>query len=505
MKELNSTIHGLYFPSNENNDAHYRILHIPPEMCYALSSRDKAPFLMHVEIAFTGKSVYDEDIYAPYQHIHDRKYLYPEPEQGEQGGEEGRQRKVSGEGRRSINIQINAEGIKTDYFDPSRRQTIASSNRMLQDLEAANANASKARAERSKSISGLSSVSHSASVGDLVSLRQENKRHESIKNAFGCARIPSLASACCACRLAVLQCSSIACACYPRPVPRTDARKFGKWTTVLSRHTQHCDDDAHPHDTHIFNTTTLRESWEEKKTRLRAKSMHREDLDDGRDVDWDLKSVIFKGGSIHTHTRASPSSPHVCVYVAPKEMRVTTRVHCLLFIPCFRAHARIRSLTHPSQPTTCPGDDCRQEVLAMQLILLFDQIFKEAKLPLRLRPYSVMVTSAQSGLIETIPNATSIDSLKKAVQGFTSLANFFEDYFGPKGSPAHDLAQRNFVESMAAYSVVCYFLQIKDRHNGNIMLDNEGHIIHIDFGFMFSNSPGESATISFDTRLYLPL
>ncbi|CAL0319707.1 unnamed protein product [Lupinus luteus] len=135
------------------------------------------------------------------------------------------------------------------------------------------------------------------------------------------------------------------------------------------------------------------------------------------------------------------------------------------------------------------GDDCRQEHLAVQLISHFYDIFQEAGLPLWLRPYEVLCTSSYTALIETIPDTASLHSIKSRYSNISSLRDFFIAKY-QKDSPSFKLAQRNFVESMAGYSLVCYLLQVKDRHNGNLLMDEEGHIIHIDFGFMLSNSPG---------------
>jgi phosphatidylinositol 4-kinase B len=144
--------------------------------------------------------------------------------------------------------------------------------------------------------------------------------------------------------------------------------------------------------------------------------------------------------------------------------------------------------------------DMRQELLAFQLVREYQKIFFNANLPIFLRPCKVLVAANGGGLIETVPNAISVHSIKKGIlmslgrSEFTpedlSLKGHFIRKFGIPGSEKYLKAVDNFIKSLAGYSLLTYTLQIRDRHNGNILLDRSGNLIHIDFGFMLSNSPG---------------
>lgn len=136
------------------------------------------------------------------------------------------------------------------------------------------------------------------------------------------------------------------------------------------------------------------------------------------------------------------------------------------------------------------GDDLRKEMLAQQVLEMMRQIFDSARLDILLTPYQIVPTGANAGLVEFINTARSIDRMKKSSPDVPTLREYFEYTYGPPYSPRYISAVTNFTRSLVGYSLLTYILQVRDRHNANLLLDDDGSIIHIDFGFILGDSPG---------------
>eukprot|EP00467_Chlorarachnion_reptans_P026403 CAMPEP_0114501480 /NCGR_PEP_ID=MMETSP0109-20121206/8518_1 /TAXON_ID=29199 /ORGANISM="Chlorarachnion reptans, Strain CCCM449" /LENGTH=845 /DNA_ID=CAMNT_0001679207 /DNA_START=129 /DNA_END=2663 /DNA_ORIENTATION=+ len=363
LQKLNRKIPpNVYLPWSTMDSKHFVIRRFIPEAARSLNSRDKAPYMLFIEILYTGKSCGDDDVFS---------------------------------------CDMTMEDAKSNLNQQNGKKEMSQLARTVDELKKTYGSKFTG-AEFSKCIRKFGAkikMKNGVKVGDANDLE------------LLCRQLTNniLAS-----RLVVEDGKTESKDSAPRP---EDFIIKPRATYKIAGNDSGSDRSSRPDP---FGTP-----WRKKKSR------YKKDSPVGMLKNWDLISVIYKG-----------------------------------------------------------GDDLRQEVLAMQLIKMCDKIFSDAGLPLQLTPYEVMVTSANSGLIETVHNATSIDGLKGDWPNFTSLADFFEGFYGQRGTSRHEQAQRNFVESMAAYSLVTYIFAIKDRHNGNIMLDREGRIIHIDFGFMLNNSPG---------------
>jgi phosphatidylinositol kinase/protein kinase (PI-3 family) len=144
------------------------------------------------------------------------------------------------------------------------------------------------------------------------------------------------------------------------------------------------------------------------------------------------------------------------------------------------------------------NDDLRQEAFAMQLIELCAEAFKISGLELWTYPYRILATGRTTGIIEMVQNSMSFDSLKKR-PGYEEggMLGHFKKMTEYEADPpaALKIAKKNFVRSLASYSLLSHLFVFKDRHNGNLLLDTAGHVIHIDFGFIFGIAPGGSFSL----------
>ena len=118
-------------------------------------------------------------------------------------------------------------------------------------------------------------------------------------------------------------------------------------------------------------------------------------------------------------------------------------------------------------------------------------------------PDSISLDSLYSRMAKKTGYPTPVDSIRSsskdsngevenAQPSKNGIKAFFEIQFGPKSSKEYQVARNNFMKSLAGYSMICYILQLKDRHNGNLLIDRDGHCVHIDFGFILGKTPGQN-------------
>ena len=120
-----------------------------------------------------------------------------------------------------------------------------------------------------------------------------------------------------------------------------------------------------------------------------------------------------------------------------------------------------------------------------------EHIWRENQLDLRMSCYSVLPTGLNQGFIEVVPNSVTVQALQQMEGKWTGVfkTNIMTDFLKANNSTdvTLNIAKENFLYSSAGYAVASCVLGIADRHPGNIMVQRDGHFLHIDFGHFLGN------------------
>ena len=95
--------------------------------------------------------------------------------------------------------------------------------------------------------------------------------------------------------------------------------------------------------------------------------------------------------------------------------------------------------------------------------------------------YRILMITNEIGIIEYLDNCLTLKNITQ--KGYTLQNYILENNRHEKIG----VLKERFAKSLAISSCMSYILGLGDRHTGNIMISNEGNIIHIDYGYILEN------------------
>lgn len=149
-----------------------------------------------------------------------------------------------------------------------------------------------------------------------------------------------------------------------------------------------------------------------------------------------------------------------------------------MLIPCLTTENKLYTILSKSE-------NVRKDQMIMNIIYLMEQVVKrEEKVELDLIKYNILPTGNNSGLIEIVQNADTIYYIQEKLK--SNIMNYIiED----NENVQIGILRTRFIKSTAAYCVITYLLGIGDRHLENIMVNRDGRLFHIDFGYILGMDP----------------
>jgi phosphatidylinositol 3-kinase len=226
-----------------------------------------------------------------------------------------------------------------------------------------------------------------------------------------------------------------------------------------------------------------------------------------KEIPQDLLEVIFKGQYLTNVLENLPKNISEDEIVSYIDNHITNISHITLPTEPFLDYTgidvgNIRVNNSATRPVILPfiyecdnvvdiaqilykSEDVRKDYIIIKIIKLMDMILKQEEgLDLNIITYDVKPTTSNSGIIQIIPNCSTMYYIKEK-QKLTILNWIIEHN---PNITVKELRER-FLQSCSAYCVITYLLGIGDRHLNNIMVTKNGVLFHIDYSFILGFDP----------------